>query len=210
MPLVNAMENQADPKQETTLLMVGDMVAHYRMEKSRSDTGVSILGWQTSVAKGHTSRKWRKQRKLLQLFETRTDSTRLANGPPFRTPERFTNQSGLMIWATPTRANTRRTRTRSPCFIPLSDSLSSLFPVLFGKAPELDPARFVWMKFQTKLLQSLPEVFQEAVRVCLILETQDGVICVADDHHLALRPFLAPGVHPKVETVVQIYVCKEW
>jgi len=42
-----------------------------------------------------------------------------------------------------------------------------------------------------------------------ILETQDGVIRVADDHHLALRPSLAPGVHPEVETVVQIYVRKE-
>jgi|SRR5580700_9431227 len=91
----------------------------------------------------------------------------------------------------------------------LGFSLSSLFPILLGKAPELDPARFVWVKFQTKLLQSLPEVLQEAVCVCLILETQDGVIRVADDHHLALRPSLAPGVHPEVETVVQIYVRKE-
>jgi hypothetical protein len=27
----------------------------------------------------------------------------------------------------------------------------SLFPVLLGKSPELDPARFLWVKFQPKL-----------------------------------------------------------
>jgi hypothetical protein len=45
------------------------------------------------------------------------------------------------------------------------------FPVLFGVAPELDPARFVWMKFQSKLPQSFPEIAQETVCFRLVLET---------------------------------------
>jgi hypothetical protein len=47
----------------------------------------------------------------------------------------------------------------------------SSFPVLFGKPPELDQTRLVWMEFQPKLPQSLPEVLQEALRVCPMLES---------------------------------------
>ena len=46
----------------------------------------------------------------------------------------------------------------------------SSFPVLFGKPPELDQTRRVGMEFQPKLPQSFPEVFQEALRVCPMLE----------------------------------------
>ena len=35
-------------------------------------------------------------------------------------------------------------------------SFSSLFPVLFSEPPELNPARFIWMKLQPKLSQPLP------------------------------------------------------
>ena len=38
---------------------------------------------------------------------------------------------------------------------------SSLFPVSFGKPPELNPARFVWVQFQSKLQQPLPKFHQE-------------------------------------------------
>ena len=47
----------------------------------------------------------------------------------------------------------------------------SSFPVLFGIPPELDQARLVWMKFQSKLPQPCPEILQKPIRVCLILET---------------------------------------
>jgi len=33
---------------------------------------------------------------------------------------------------------------------------SSTFPVLFGKPPELDPARLIWVEFQSKLPQTFP------------------------------------------------------
>src|SRR5262245_30084244 len=81
----------------------------------------------------------------------------------------------------------------------------SSFPVLFGKPPEFNPARLIWMKFQSELLQPLPKSPQEPVCLSLVLEAQDSIIRVADDHHFAL-PFLAPDIHPEIETVVQINV----
>jgi hypothetical protein len=64
-------------------------------------------------------------------------------------------------------------------------TFSSLLPVKFGKPPELDPARLIRMKLQSKLLQPLREVFPETVRICLVLEAQYDVVRVADDNHYA-------------------------
>jgi len=83
---------------------------------------------------------------------------------------------------------------------------SSSFPVLFGKPAEFDPARLIRVQFQSEFSQSLSQVIQKAIRVRLLLESDDGIVCVAHDYHLALRPFLAPDVHPEVEAVVQVNV----
>src|SRR5215472_16072664 len=85
-------------------------------------------------------------------------------------------------------------------------TFSSSFAVLFGKPPEFEPARLIWMKLQSELLQPFPKISQKSVCIGLVLEAQDTIIRITDDHHLALRPFLAPDVHPEVETVVQINV----
>jgi hypothetical protein len=47
----------------------------------------------------------------------------------------------------------------------------SLFPVSFGKPPEFDQTRLVWMEFQSKLPQPLPETLQKTICVCLMLES---------------------------------------
>ena len=47
----------------------------------------------------------------------------------------------------------------------------SSFPVLFGKPPELNPARFVWMEFQPKLPQPFPKILQKTVGIRLMLES---------------------------------------
>ncbi len=88
-------------------------------------------------------------------------------------------------------------------------AFSSLFPVLFGKPPELNPARFVWVQFQPKLPQPFPEIFQETVCFGLVLESEDIVIRVSDDNHVASRALLAPGVHPEVEYIMQIDIRKQ-
>ena len=60
------------------------------------------------------------------------------------------------------------------------------------------------MQFQSKLSQSVPEILQEPICVRLVLESQDDIIRIADDSHLAVCPFLAPHVHPEIESVVQV------
>src|SRR5215469_982317 len=79
---------------------------------------------------------------------------------------------------------------------------SPTFPVLFGVPPEFDPARLIRVKFQTKLSQSFPKIFQKAIRVRLILESRDAVIGISDDYHFASRPLLTPDVPPEIESVV--------
>ena len=100
------------------------------------------------------------------------------------------------------------------CVKPRKSNVSGLafpssFPVLFGKPTELDPARLVGMEFQPKLPQPFPKVFQETICFRLMLESYDGVIRIADDHHLALRIFPAPDVHPEIENVVQVDIREE-
>jgi hypothetical protein len=41
----------------------------------------------------------------------------------------------------------------------------SSFPVSLGEPPELNPARLVWVQFQTKLQQPLPKFHQESLCV---------------------------------------------
>ena len=83
---------------------------------------------------------------------------------------------------------------------------SSTFPVLFSKPAEFDPARLIRVQLQTKLSQSLPQIFQESIRVRLILESRNAVIGISDDYHFALRTLLAPDVHPEIEAVVQVNI----
>jgi hypothetical protein len=72
-------------------------------------------------------------------------------------------------------------------------SFPSLFPVLFGKTPELYPARLFWVQFQPELSQPLPKCIQETICVCPVLKTEYIVVRVADDnleflHFLKRRP----------------------
>lgn len=86
---------------------------------------------------------------------------------------------------------------------------SSLFPVLFGKSPELDQSRFVRVKLQAKLLQALFEVTQKTFCVRSTLKTQYAVVGVPNDDDVALPPLLAPGFHPEIENIVQIDIGKQ-
>src|ERR1022692_4553887 len=75
-------------------------------------------------------------------------------------------------------------------------TFSSPFPVQFGKRPELDPARFVKMQFQSKLPQPFPEVLQETVGFRLRLETEDRVSSAGESHPDALsEPYLNVSAH---------------
>jgi len=83
-------------------------------------------------------------------------------------------------------------------------TLSSPFPVLFGKPPELNPARFLGMEFQSKLPQPLPKILQKTVCFRLVLKTENDIVGITDDDHVPLCALLAPDIHPEIEDVVQI------
>ena len=83
---------------------------------------------------------------------------------------------------------------------------SSSGPVDFGKPPELNPARFIWMQFQPELPQPFPEFLQEAVSLGPMLETKNIIVSVSDNNDRTLRTLPAPGVHPQVEHIMQIDV----
>jgi len=80
----------------------------------------------------------------------------------------------------------------------------SAFPVPLGIPPELDPARFLRVQFQSKLPQPFPEILPKTVSFRRVLEPQDRIIGLAHDDHVSSCVFLAPRVHPEVEDVVQI------
>ena len=75
-------------------------------------------------------------------------------------------------------------------------TFSSPFPVEFGKRPELDPARFVGMQFQSKLPQPFPEVFQKTGGFRLGLEPEDRVSSAGEFRPDALsEPYLNVSAH---------------
>src|SRR5208337_851773 len=85
-------------------------------------------------------------------------------------------------------------------------AFSASLPVQLGVPPELNPARFVGMQFQSKLPQPLPEVLQKAVGFRLRLESEDRVVGIAHHDHISPGVFLAPRLHPEVKDIVQIDV----
>jgi hypothetical protein len=82
-------------------------------------------------------------------------------------------------------------------------AFSSWLPVRDGVWPKLDQARVVWMHFQAELPASSLPVPQEPRGILPVFEADHAIIRVADDSDIALGAFLAPGVHPQVEDLVE-------
>ena len=73
-------------------------------------------------------------------------------------------------------------------------------------AAELDQSGFVRMERQRKLTQPLTHRLQEAPGVVLVLETDDDVVGVAHDDHVARGLTPSPAFGPEIEAVVQVDV----
>jgi len=58
------------------------------------------------------------------------------------------------------------------------------------------------VQFQPELPQPVPEFLQEAVGLGPVLETENIIVHVSDDHDVTLRTLPAPGVHPQLEHVM--------
>ena len=66
-------------------------------------------------------------------------------------------------------------------------SLSTILPSFGGVPSELEKARLVGMKFQLKLSESLPKLNEKLVRFLAMFESNDEVIGITNDDHLACR-----------------------
>jgi hypothetical protein len=89
-------------------------------------------------------------------------------------------------------------------------TFSSPFPVLFGKSPEFDPARFVWVQLQSEHSQTFPQILQEAICICPVLESHDGVSRPGESHpealaelYVSLSTHTAPTMEPRRTPICQ-------
>ncbi len=87
---------------------------------------------------------------------------------------------------------------------------SSLYPVQFGKSPELNPARLIWVQFQPELSQSFLKIDEETICVGPILKTDYVIVGISHHHNVTLRALLTPGIYPEVEYVMQIDIGEQW
>src|SRR5262249_48210118 len=80
---------------------------------------------------------------------------------------------------------------------------------LCRKASELDEPGLLRMQRQRKLPQPLAHLVQEALGVALVLESDDEVIGIAHDNHVARGLAPSPALDPEVEGIVQVDVGKQ-
>ena len=85
----------------------------------------------------------------------------------------------------------------------------SLFPIRFGKPPELDQTRFIRVEFQPELCQPLSEILQKAVRIHSTLKAKNTVVGIPNDDHVSLPVLLPPDFHPEIEDIMQIDIGKQ-
>src|SRR5215469_17780114 len=81
---------------------------------------------------------------------------------------------------------------------------STPLPVLSGKAPEFNQARFLRMQLQPEFRQPFPQLLQELLRVLLVLKPQHGVARPRGSHpeplsepYVNLAAHTAPTMEPR-------------
>jgi hypothetical protein len=82
-------------------------------------------------------------------------------------------------------------------------------PVHLGKPAELDQPCLVGMKAERKAGQTLPEIVKELLRVAPMLETDDRIVRIAHDDHIAGGVSFPPLPDPEIVDVVQVDVCQQ-
>jgi len=78
----------------------------------------------------------------------------------------------------------------------LGASLSMPLPALVRVASELDQASLFPMKFDTKFSEACLKFLQTCLRLLLALKTNDKIIRVTHDYHIAFTLVLSPPVDP--------------
>src|SRR5271157_6019035 len=60
------------------------------------------------------------------------------------------------------------------------------------------------------LTSLVPELRQEPLGVSSVLKARDKIVSITHDNYIAACDFLAPGLNPQVEHIVQVHVCEPW
>ncbi|GEM_PF-751690 len=81
--------------------------------------------------------------------------------------------------------------------------------VLVRERTELQQTRLLGVQLQVELAESLPQFAQEPLGLRFVLESNDEVVRVAHDDHVALRLRRSPPLDPQVERIVQVDVCQQ-
>src|ERR1043166_7562487 len=74
------------------------------------------------------------------------------------------------------------------------------------KTSELDQPGLLRMQRQRKLTQPLAHLLQKAPAIAIVLKSDDEVVGVAHDDHVASGRALSPACGPEIERVVQVDV----
>ncbi len=72
----------------------------------------------------------------------------------------------------------------------------TLGPAFGGEPPELDQGRLVWMEFERKLRKTLSQIVQKLLRLPLVLESDDCVVRITNDNHVAGSVAFPPCLSP--------------
>jgi hypothetical protein len=89
-------------------------------------------------------------------------------------------------------------------------SLTTLLPVLGGKAPQLDQPRLFRIDFQTELRQALLKCFPEALGIRPVFEADHQIVSITNDNDVAACYLLAPDFYPPIEDIMQVDVGNQW
>src|SRR5262249_39915093 len=82
---------------------------------------------------------------------------------------------------------------------------------LLGRvAAEADQPGLVRVQRQFERAQSLVQIMQKGLCLMLMLESDDGIVGIAHDDHVAVCFGLAPSLDPQIVRVVQVSVGKDW
>lgn len=81
-------------------------------------------------------------------------------------------------------------------------SLTTLCTSLGCEQPEHDQTCLFGMQLQRETPQSPTEFLKETLRVCFLLKSNNGIVCIPHDDDLAARMPLPPLFDPQIDDVV--------
>lgn len=75
---------------------------------------------------------------------------------------------------------------------------------------KLDQSGLFRVEAQRELSEPFSQVIQETLRILPVLETDNTIVAITHDDHVAGCMALAPLLNPKIVDVVQISVGEQW